>query len=253
MKRINVAVAALVLMATLGMAQTNEVTSVNVVGYYKATLAPSGGLTLLAVNLDAIDPTNQNLYGIFSTQLRAGSLPTSGDRVYKFNPTTSQYSIYARKSSDGLYHDTANWSGAATNPAIASGEAFWVRSASTATNYDVIVMGEVVSVLTQQTAIVTGFQLAGYPFSSDVALNETLIKDTGRKSTLPSNADRIYLWNGTTYVIYGLWTNGLWYPTTAFGGANPPATNVITLGSGFWYNAKTNMTWTETNKYAGNL
>lgn len=255
MKKLNLAAAAC-LMATLAMAQTNEVTSVNVVGYYKLTIASSGRYSMAAINLDSIDPTNQNLMGIFGTQLRSGALAGLGDRIYLFDPVSDVYNTFQRKTSDGLYHNTANFSGAATNPSLTSGQGFWLRSASSATtNYDVVVMGEVVGVMTQSMDLVPGYQLAGYPFSTDVPVNSTKLGATGKTGPLLGVGDRIYIWNGSSYVTLGLWTNRMWYTSSAFGGANPPATNVIPMGGGFWYRSASNgvSTWSETNSYIGNL
>ena len=251
MKRINLAAAAC-LMATLAMAQTNEVTSVNVVGYYKMTIAPSGTYSLMALNLDAIDPTNQNIYGIFGTQLRASFSPSACDRILKFNTGSQTYSTYARKSSDGLYHDTANFSGAATNPALLSGQGFWIQSPSTATtNYDVVIMGEVVSVLTQSVNFASGYQLSGYMFSTDVGINNTKLTN-GVASFSPGGADQILLFNGSGYTSFALKSSDrMWHLTSNFSGS--AATNIIPMGQGFWYLARTNLTWTETNSYAGNL
>lgn len=257
MKKLNLAAAAC-LMATLAMAQTNEVTSVNVVGYYKVTI-PTGGLfTLVALNLDAIDSTNQNLMGIFGTQLRAGAIAGLGDRVYKFSAQSGQYTTFQRKSTDGLYHNTssAGWTNVGgSNASLLSGEAFWLKGATTnMATYDVVVMGEVVSVMTQQVNLVPGFQLQGYTFSTDVPINSTKLGALGTKHAVYGAGDRVYLWNGAGYTTLGLWTNGVWY--TQWSGGTPltaAATNVVPMGAGFWYNAKTNNAWSETNSYAGNL
>lgn len=252
MKRLSLVLAGLCLVAGMAMAQTNEVTSVNVVGYYKITIPPSNKYTLVSLNLDAIDPTNQNLSGIFGSQLRSGASPALADRIYFYNTGSGQYSTFYRKSTDGLYYNTS--SGAVSNRTIASGESMWIlgKTGST-TNYDVTVMGEVVAVGTQQVAMVPGFQLLGYTFSSDMSLVNSFTNGTAGAS--PALADRLYVWNGTSYDQYALRAVGgakVWYSTvTGFSG--PSASNTIPMGVGMWYNAKNSFTLTETNKYIGNL
>jgi hypothetical protein len=249
MNKLKIAAAAC-LMATLAMAQTNEVTSVNVVGYYKVTIPPAGGFTLVALNLDSIDPTNQNIQGIFGTQLRSGSNPNNSDKLYKYLPSGGGYKTFFRKTSTGLYYSSTDLVNA-TNPAILTGEGMWLQSQPSATtNYDITLMGEVVSLMTQNVSLVSGLQMSGYPFSTDVALNSTLLRN-GKAGSNPNNSDNIYYWNGTGYVNFFLKANG-WYNSQTLTG---PVTNVITMGSGFWYLARTNSSfvWSETNSYAGNL
>ena len=112
--------------------------------------------------------------------------------------------------------------------------------------------GEAVDVATQAVEIVTGFQLVGYPFSADIDLQDMdFANDGATANNKVGGGARVYIWDGDGYGIYQLKTDLMWYATTNFGGG--PVDVTVPLGQGFWYEAKTSFTWTETNRYLGNL
>lgn len=253
MKWLGVMLLVVGLVVAVGIAQ--EVTSVNVVGYNKVTMPGNGAFTLVAVNFDAIDPANANVKGIFGTQLRAGASPTSADKLYIYSPTTLKYTTLARKLSDGEYHNTVGFSSnPATNPAMTAGEAIWLKSYAGAPALDITIMGEVVAVSTQEVPIQVGWQLLGYGFSSEIALNDLAFLQSGATAgATPTAADNIYLYNGSAYDKYALKaSDGKWHSTVGFS-SNPATTNKIDIGKGFWYQARNAFTWKEPCKYLGNL
>lgn len=242
-----------VLLAGAAFAQTtNEVTSVNVVGYYKVTIPPYGQYALVALNLDAIDPTNQNLKGIFGDQLRGSGNPTATDKIMIFDTASSKYKTFARYSDSNYYNVATNWGLVPSNPAIASGQGFWLTAKSgSATNYDVTIMGEVVAAATNTMNIVTNLQLIGYPFSTDITMDKIGLTN-GTAHANPSSCDLIYLWSGN-WATFGLRSpDRKWHALTGFS-SNSVASNTIPMGAGFWYKAKNSSTWTETNSYINNL
>ncbi len=255
MKRIFTAIATLGCMAMMVHAASNEVTSVNVVGYNKADIPPaavSGGFNLIGIQFDAFDNT---LMGIFSTnQLRAGFSPTQGDRIYIFDPgkgAAGGYDQYALRALDMNYYDTSKWGQPAgiTNPVIKAGTGMWLQAPGTAgTTTEVVIAGEVVDVPTQSVAIVNGFQIMSYPYSTEIPLNDTdLMNDGATVGFSPAQADRIYIWNGVDYDQYALsQAMGGWSKTTEW---PVLTTDTIPMGAGFWYNAKSGFTWTEPIPY----
>lgn len=259
MKQICLTILAMCVIAAIVIAATNEVTSVNVVGYYKLTLLPTNALQA-AVQFDAFDPT---LIGVLGTnQLRSTSKAAECDKVSIWNPSTVAYEIFARNPSDNQFHWATNFSGAATNPGIVAGEAFYISSplagVYAAGSNTIVLMGEVVDVVTQAIQIVPGYQMLAYGFSSDVNLQDLDFANDGALAhSKAANADQIRIWdpNTSSFLILALSSSDMkWHWATNFSGAAPTNINVD-LGRGFWYWSQTNITWTwsETNRYINNL
>jgi hypothetical protein len=245
MKRVSMAICVVGLVATMGMAASNEVTSVNIVGYNTAIRPVGGTFNLIGVQFDAFDPT---LLGVLGTnQLVAGVAPQFADRVYIYDPSLPGYKQYAMKTGTGSFYNTAAWSGSATNPPVPAGTAMWIQSKTGTASNMLTIAGEAVDVATQSVDIVQGFQLLAYPFSCEVDLNATSLKTVGTKGVAPQFADRVYVWTGTTYNQYALHTSGEFRSTSTW--SQPAGPITIPLGTGFWYDAKNGFAWQEANKY----
>jgi hypothetical protein len=243
-----------VLAGVLGLAQmlqAQEVRSVNTVGFYKVTIPPAGKFVMMAMAFDQVgsDPATggaNTFLDVFGTnQLRQHTVAANADRIYRWNGLT--YDIFNQRV-NGLFYK----SGAVTNPPINAGDAFWIQSPGSATsNRDIVIAGQVVEVATNIQKVAVNFNMLGYPFSSDVGINQMGFRAAvGSKwhNAVPANADRLYVYNGSGYDIYGLKSNG-WATTTGYAAA-PPTTNTLRLGQGFWYQAKSNQwDWAETNRY----
>lgn len=256
MKRIVMAIAVLGLIATMGFAASNEVSSVNIVGYNVDLVPGSNNFNLVAVQFDAFDPT---LLGVFGTnQLTAGGFPAQADSVYLYDPSAvPPYTTYALKTPFGAgaiqFYDTSDWFGSASNPPIPAGTAMWLQSTpGTSPAKTVTLAGEAVADPIVTNGIVAGFQLMGYPFSSEIDLNDTDLGTQGTAGTFPAQADQIFVWNGAGYNSYALKDQGggatAWFDQGAWFAATPPAIP-IPLGRGFWYLAKSGFAWAEGNPY----
>jgi hypothetical protein len=256
MKRVGMILLAVGLIG-LGIAVAQEVTSVNVVGFSKIVVPPGPDLVCFTVMFDpvGVDPasggTNYFLDVFGTNQLTKNNLAHRADRIYKFVPPDS-YETYFMKP-DGQFYKQGDPS--PVNPAVVAGDAFWLQQPETmGTAKELILAGQVVEIATNLQTMVSGFQMVGYPFTSDVGLNETGFKDSpgSKAANLPHLADRVYVYQGGgVYQTYGLKSDG-WHPATNYSG--PPTTDVVPLGRGLWYEAKSNAwTWIETNKYLGNL
>ena len=236
------AVALLVMCA--GIAQ--EATSVNVVGFTRVTVPGSGGWVMAAVPFDPSAGVVTDLETVFGTnQLTQHTFPTLADRVYLWNGVG--YDIFYQRPGGAFY-----LGGAASNPPVQAGDAFWIRSPSGDSDKEVVFKGQVVAVATQQLDMVAEFQMIGNPFSCDMELTESGFEASGATAnTFPTLADRVYVWNGTGYDIYFLRTGDGWRAASA---PTTPTNVVIPMGEGFWYRAKNGgFTWSETNVYLGNL
>jgi len=246
-----VMVAVLGLFVGVGFAATGTVHSVNIVGYDVEMVPGSNNFNLVAVQFESFDPT---LLGVFGTnQLDAGGFPQQADLVYMLN-AGGTYSIYGLKAGTGQFYDTDKWfpPNGPTNPPLHSGSAVWLQSKTgTGPSKTVTLAGEAIPDTVVTNDITTGFQLMAYPFSCERALNDTQLDELGTAAAWPNTADFIYVWNGVGYNTYGLKTGtpNQWYDVNEwFTGA--PTTDVIPLGCGFWYEAKTvGFTWVEPNPY----
>jgi hypothetical protein len=256
MKKLGMFVLVAALLGFVQYAQAQEVSSVNVVGFYKVETAPGGQFTLCALQFDAIDPANANIVGVFGTNnLRKGAVPTSADRVYLWDTGSSTWKQYFQKANGSFYDaNVPPWT-TPTNPPMVAGQGFFIQSPSSSTTTNTITFaGEVVDVATQLTSVVSGFQTLGYPFSSATGLADMTLRAQGTAGTVPSAADRVYVYDPVAgYVQYWLKsTDRQWRKASEFPLGNPqnPA---IALGQGFWYQAKNGFTWAETNAYLNNL
>lgn len=251
--------------STVAMAQT-DVMSVNVVGFTKVNVLPGGKFNLFSTPFDSIDQADANLLGVFGTnsltKLPPFSLPPPfADVVSLFDPSVPEWKFYYQ-GTDNMFYDVDAWpAGSPTNPPLAPGEGFLLQSSvgSTTTN-TIALMGEVVSVATQTLAMVTGFQVCGYPFSSDIDIQNTSFASMPGATKLadpmlpPPLADVISVMDASgNYVNYYLNTDGKWYDVSAWPAGTPVTDVVLRLGQGFWYNAIGSFSWVETNKYINNL
>lgn len=258
MKRTVLAFLGLVLAATVAYA-TNQVTSVNVVGYTKIE-APGQELVLKAMSFDAFD---QTLVGVFGTNQLNKKTAKGGwgaaDKIYIWDPSLPGYKIYGQDV-DNEFYDVINGGSAVTSEIMTAGTAFWMRSAaSQGVTNQVTLMGEVVAAPTQIVDIVEGLQLISYGFSSDLTLQGSEFVNSGANlATVKGGAgaaDKVYVWKpGVGFEIYAPDETGTWYNLDEW--KVTPADVNIELGNGFWFLRRTGtgtFPWTETNKYLNNL
>jgi hypothetical protein len=251
MKKVGLIVVAAALLGFVQYAQSQEVTSVNVVGFYKVTVPPQGKFALCAVQFDTIDPVNQNLLGILGTNnLTKNDIRTFADQVYVWNTAQMKWQQYYEKA-DGLFYNATNTVNP-TNPPLFAGDSFFIQTRGGATsNLTVTFAGQVVDSSTITNQIVAGLQPKAYPFSSATGLADMSFAQQGTANDIRTFADNAYVYDSTlgTFVQYYLKANHLWYKANGTGPFYPE----IPLGQGFWYEARHAFGWAETNKYLQNL
>jgi hypothetical protein len=243
MKRILTAIAILGCMAMMVHAATNEVTSVNVVGYNKVTVPADGGFELMSIQFDAFDPT---LLGVFGTnQLTKSFISGFADVLWLYDPATG-FSKYYQNTDNQFYDPDGN----ATNPPVMAGMGMWIQRAPNQPTSEVVVAGEVVDVATQSVDVVEGFQLLAYPYSSEVELNDLDMANDGATASFISGlADVIWLYSDGSFVKYWLQDGVGWVKL----GEGAATTDVLPMGDAFWYDARAGFTWTEEIPYADAL
>jgi hypothetical protein len=212
----------------------------------------------------SFDAFDQTLLGVFGTnQLNQGTPKGEAgpaDKIYLWDPSVPEYKIYAQDS-DGTFYNVDDWGGTpVTDKLMTAGTAFWLAAAGASgdTN-EITIMGEVVDVVTQKVDMVEGLNLVSYGFSTDIRLPDTDLVNDGAALGTPKGeagpADKVYIWNGSEYEIYAPDETGTWWNVGSWQ-TGSPASNLIEIGEGFWFNRATGqgtMTWDETNVYLNNL
>jgi hypothetical protein len=243
--------------ACMAQAETNVVSSANVVGYVQRTLLP-GKYTLIGVNFTASggDPTLKEVVG--TNQLKAAANYIDADRVVVWNPQTTSYQAYAQYIGDHEFYPcntVYEWDNSApTNPVISVGAGFWIISGSSTTNV-LYLSGDVIATPSNTVDLVNGYQLVSWPFSADQAIG-TISTTNLTKAANYIDADRIVVWEGDHYQQYGLYTDGEWYPCNTvqeWDAALTETPRVIALGEGFWFIAHGAKAITLGNPYYNNL
>jgi len=254
------------LVALFAVAQT-EVASINIVGYSKKPVT-SNNWAMMSCNFDKVGGGTNTLLDIFGTnQLKGVANLTSCDKIILWQTSNLTYQTYAQRT--GFFYkanSVAQWTNAQTQSIVENGTlvpagvGMWFVPGGGATNKTLTLMGQVVTVATQRIDIINNWQMLSYPFTTDFKLSNTLFFANGaaRSGNLTS-CDKIIVWNGSSYQTYALWTNGQWYyanSVTEWTNARAQgftATNPISMSEGFWYVARSNMVWSETNIYLNNL
>jgi hypothetical protein len=136
---------------------------------------------------------------------------------------------------------------------LESGAAIWLRGADGSADHEVTIVGQAVAAASAGAVITEGFHLLSFPYSCSVALNDlTFLDDNATKAGEFDDidaGDRIYVWNGSGYNLYGLHFDGSWRASADWWGGSA-TTDSLNLGDGFWYRAKApGFTWDEDLPY----
>lgn len=246
------------LAATVAHAASNEVYSVNVVGFQKMQIQPNT-FYLTACNFEA--GSSNTLLDIFGTDMLTQN-DNYGlcDRVLVYDNATQTYQAWAQWT-DGVFYKAntmTEWNlSIAGNPVLPIGSGFFLVCGASSSN-TVTYVGDVVMDQSNSVVLKPGFQVVSYPFSSDIALQDTALVDCGAiANDNYGAADRIMVYQNGSYQTYAPWTDGVWYKANSMDEWNQSiaATNVIKAGEGIFYYrvGSSNLTWTETNKYLQSL
>lgn len=195
------------LISGAAFAQTNVVSSANVVGYNQITV-PSNQLVLVSLDFDN---TNNTINGLF------GTLPV-GSKVSRWNTGTQQY-IASTKSVGG-------WGTAGTNK-IEKGTGVFVQlPANVQTN--IYFSGDVPMSETTLVYKVNGLAVISYPYPVDTPFTNTAVAKTAKVG------DKISVWN-----------NGYTAYTRSVGGWGSGTNLQLKVGQAFFFQSTTNSTISE--------
>lgn len=215
MKKFMVTAVVTGLIGGAAFAQTNVVSSANVVGYNQITI-PSNQYVL--VSLDFNNESN-TINGLFGT-LPVGSLVSLWD-------STAQTWNTSQKTRSG-------WGTGGTNIIAVGAGAFIKLPALPATN--IYLAGDVPTTTQSTIYVVNGYKLLSYPYPADKMFTNTAL------AAGSAVGDIVSVWSSNTWVNYQKTRSG-W-------GA---ATNLqINVGQGLFYKAATNRTVNEVIPYTIN-
>lgn len=158
MKKLSLIVAGLSVLVglTVQAADTNAVTSVNIVGLIKTDL-PSNKLVFASVSMNAVGGTNQMFQPTLGDQLPLGG------SVYFWNVSSQRWDIATKKSKIG-------WSDN-SNRVVSVGQGIFILCPST--NLTINMLGEVPLSPTSTVSMVQGLNAIGYMYPVDMAWTNT--------------------------------------------------------------------------------
>jgi hypothetical protein len=254
--------------ACMAQAETNIVSSANVVGYIQVVDPASNKMVLISAPFNFGTGTVSTLIDIFGTnQLRQHAALVRCDRVIMWDLAQQQYVDFAQKT-NGLFYSTTNFGSTApsVNPTVTRGQALWIKAPTAAyapTNRVVYLSGNVPNDGAYTNSIVgnSGNPLSfiANPYPVEMDINDLINTNDGAKANAAmTRADKVMLWDGAgqQYINLALKTstntsvNNKWLYQTNFGSTVTSApTFKIQPGQGFWYRTTNSFTWVETRVY----
>jgi hypothetical protein len=218
-KMLLVSAASALFVAGSALAQSETVTSVNVVGYHSVTI-PNNGLALVTPVLESFDPG------------------TIGDLVGSQVPGGTEAFIWDRVSNTYITDSLGRGGWGSTN-IILRGDAVWLKPPAESGDVTVTFMGEVPASYnaagTTTVTSISGLDAVGYSYPVDV-----LWTNTALAAALPGGAE-VFVWNLTNQT-YDTYSKGR-------GGWGVGDSLVIKAGMAFWVNGADPTDWTEEAPY----
>jgi hypothetical protein len=250
-------------------AQTNTVSSANVVGYIQVVDPASNRLVLISAPFETGTGTVSTLLDIFGTnQLRQSSILARCDRVSTWDVVQQKYVAFAQKT-NGLFYSTTNFglTAQSVNPSVARGQALWIQSPSATyapTNRVIYISGDVPNDNAYTNPVVgnsgSPLNFIANPYPVEMDINSLISTNDGAKgNSILARADKLIIWDNVAqqYIRFALKlsstipeVNNKWLYATNFGSSVTSAPSIkINPGQGFWYQTTNAFNWVETKTY----
>ncbi len=196
-----------VALASLAFADSNVVSSANVVGYVQKSVV-SNSFTIVSPQFLVADTNGVALSDAFS------DIPDNSV-VYAWDNGYTRYVYFG-----GLWYNMDDGYAPADDVIIKQGAATWLQSTATT---NVVMSGDVPQASSITNEVVEGFTLMANPYPVGLTLGDM------PTNSLPDNSV-VYAWDGsyTRYIYFG----GLWYNMDD--GYAPADDVAIDVGDGFW-------------------
>lgn len=223
----SLAVLAIAAFTTVSYAQTNTVSSANIVGYVTVELPPGGKAVLLGVNF-SVNGKNPTLMSLLGTKnLRAATNPSDADRVFVWNTAKGAYQGYFLNSADQRFHPVSNgMPSEPVNPVVPVGSGFLIMTPEHSTEtIRIFLSGDVSPGMPGEIDPQAHYQLVANPFPVDATL------DALTRRLDPQPGDQIAYMDGGSYRHFTLQAAGNWVPRDADGAA--PQT--VRVGESVWF------------------
>jgi hypothetical protein len=239
---------ALMMLAAVSSFAADEVYSANIVGFQKIQIPAYGTYSLASINFTGDSDTGLTLSEIFAdADLTYSARSSNADKIILWDTSTQTYLTYYQKDDTGLFYLTSDTS-TSVDPEIIPGEGFWLSPSKNRTEaLDIVVSGTVPTDGSVTITIDEELAMMGTPFAVEFELNDSSIDWVAAGATASSrasNADTITTWDGEQYISY-YFKEGAWYNSAD----GELSTATISLGSGFFYKAKGQVSLTISSPY----
>ncbi len=265
MKKILITALLSSLIAGAAFADSNVVSSANIVGYVQVETPLSGVFKIVALTQFSDGSTNETVsiqdvignLGDLNADV-AGSAAADADKLHVY--TGAGYSSFALFQPDAgdPYWASVNEAGwipgfeafpvNAASDTLARGAAVWYETPTGGSSTNAITSGDVYLDDTFSVTIPGGYSLLSYPYSSDITLDSLVISNAASDvaGSAAADADKLHVYTGAGYSSFALfqpdagdpyWASvneAGWIPGFEAFPVNA-ASNTISLGSGFWY------------------
>jgi len=210
-----------------------DISSISKGGVGKYTLNLTKGFNLISCPFSR---TYTDVNNVVGNQLTGSLFPTTADRIHFFDGTSYEWIFL---NSQGVWSES---NGSTTQRTISPEKGYWIEIYSGNTDKDVVLTG-VLPTQDQAITIADGFNLIGNPYPYNVALSsDTSFASSGGVGNLfPTNADRIYFFDGTSYEWVYLNASGNWKESDG-----SSTTRSLESGKAFWVKTLKGSTWTWT-------
>lgn len=223
--------------------------SANTVGYVKEPIGAGGSFKIISLN--PLRTGDIDIQGVFANLdvLNAGGNRAYADADKMYVWTGSGYDTYGLYDAGGsnywMSSLSAGWRRASkARPAsrlIRRGQSAWYETGVGGSAAELLAIGDVPDD-GSATIDVNRFGLISYPYSSTINLQNLIVSNATASATL-SDADKIYVWTGSGYELFGLYDFGytnFWANSLLSGWPKgfvkpSPSDREIELGTGVWY------------------
>jgi len=228
-------------------ADSNVVSSANIVGYVQTETPAAGAFNIVSL-VQFSDGSNtvhiQDAIGNMSN-LNASATWDNADKIYAWNGLGyNRYGLFQPASSDPYWSVYGTeWifgTCVSAEAQLTRGEAIWYATGIGGTSTNATVSGDVYLDDTFDVTVPEGFSILSYPYSSSVNMTNLVISNATASATW-EDADKTYVFNGSNYDKYGLFQpvsgDPYWsvYGTEWIFGTCLPSDKELNLGQGFWY------------------
>ncbi len=251
------------LIAGAAFADSNVVSSANIVGYVQTDTPASGVFKIVALTQFSDGSTNdtvaiQDVIGSLASLNAdiAGSAAAGADKLHVYTGIGyNSYALFQPVAGDPYWLATgdAEWfiPGYELTPpssaVFSRGAAVWYETAAGGASTNMVSSGDVYRDDTFQVTVPAGYSLLSYPYSSDITLDTLTISNAVADvaGSGAAGADKLHVYTGIGYNSYALFQPAAGDPYWLSTGdaewfipgyeATPPATTTIGLGTGFWF------------------